>query len=254
MLLDKIKLQQNYQQLDKFIHDFWKNGYFSKGKYSGYGCDIYKAINPLNYDDFYTRQQEYATQNMALPISKRGLSQYELENLAASLKSFCENKNHNLNYDLQCYIDYITYVNYIQTFDGMEGEKKIVNWLQENGFNAELTNRELDSNYGIDILFGNQKGIQLKSYFFLLSNKESVLDDIEDLKVKYQKAIDDLGIKTYYVFFDKKVGKYISFKEDKILTDFETLNAVLNMDLNERKKHLSTLKRKNLPTTTQTFN
>ena len=247
MLLNVEQLRQNYKTLDKHIRDFWKNEYFSKGEYSGYGGDIYKTIQPLNYDDFYIRQQEYAINNINLPIAKRGLIKYELDNLASQLKTFCEKKNKHLNYNLQYYIDYITYVNYIQTFDGKEGEKNIVNWLNKNGFDAELTNKSIDSNYGIDIIYNKINGIQLKSHLFLLSNKQSVLNDIKDLKEKYFKSIKKLGIKTYYAFFDKKEQKYISFKNNKILTDFDTLKKVLDMNIIERKKYIAKLKRIDLP-------
>ena len=247
MLLNVEKLKQNYDVLDKELHDIWKDSYFSSGKYSGHGGTIYKTIKPENYDDFYIRQQEYAKKNIKLSISDRGLLKNELENLAFHFKNFCEKKNHNLNYDLQNYIDYIMYVNYIQTFDGKEGEKKIVKWLKQHGFNAELTSKIFDDDYGIDIIYDDKNGIQLKSYFFLLSNKKSVLNDIEELKEKYEKALEELDIKTYYVFFDKKMGKYVSFKNNKILTDFKTLKEILDMDLKERKKYLSKLKRIDLP-------
>lgn len=246
MILNVEKLRKNYKTLDKHIRDIWKNEYFSKGKYSGYGGDIYKLIQPINYDDFYIRQQEYAVNNIHIPIAKRGLTKDELINLASQLKTFCEKKINDLHYKLQNYIDYITYVNYIQTFDGKKGELNIVNWLNTHGFNAELTNKTIDSNYGIDIIYNKIYGIQLKSHLFLISNKQSVLNDIKDLKEKYKKALNELNVNTFYAFFDKNENKFISFKNNKILTDFNTIKKVLDMNINERKKYISKLKRMNL--------
>jgi hypothetical protein len=246
MLLNVEELQINYRKLDKEIHDFWKENYFSKGKYSGYGGDIYNLIKPKNYDDFYVRQQDFALKNKDMPISKRGLLYNEIEDLALKLKNFCEKQNNELNFDLKSYIDYIVYINYIQTFNGKESEQKIVNWILNHGIDAELTNHKFDVEYGIDILFDDNKGIQVKSYYFLISNKVSVLRDIKELKYKYKKSIND-GIETYYVFFDKGVGKYLSFKNDKILTDYKTLENILNMNIGERKKFLSKIKRIDLP-------
>lgn len=247
-MLNVKEIENDYKILDKYIHDIWKDNDFSSGRRSGFGNVIYKKIKPSSIDDFFERQQEYANLNKKEPIYYRGLTLSELEELASKLKLFSEYKKPflKLKFSEKEYINYILYVNYIQTFNGKKGEENIIKFLKNKNIPAELADDELDSKYGIDILFDNDKGIQLKSSRFLISNKKSVITDIHDLKKKYHKSLKEKGIKTFYIFYDKQTNSYLTFENDKILTEYNVISKILDMNIIERKKYIKNIKKKSI--------
>lgn len=246
MKLDIANITKDYKLLDKYIHDIWKR-YFSDGNKSGFGGIIFGKIKPTTIDEFYENQQKYAYNNIKLKIRERGLTYEELIELAYELKEKCESHLLEKKYNIEYYINYIIYVNYIQTFNGKIGEKRVYDSLIKLGYDVKLSNSKEDNYYGLDIIFGKNgllnNAIQLKHFTFLLSNKESVLEDIKELKEKYYKSKKELGIETFYLFYNKFKCGYYCFENDKCLISFNDLNEkILNKNLNERKEYLNKLK------------
>jgi hypothetical protein len=245
MGLNITNITNDYKKLNKKIHNVWKK-YFSNGNISGFGGIIFNNIQPTSIDDFYEKQQKYANKNIKLKKRERGLTYDEIIELAYELKEKCESSLLIEKFDIEYYINYIIYVNYIQTFNGKIGEIKVKDALKNLGYDVRLSNNKEDNNYGLDVIFGKNgklnNGIQLKHFTFLLSNEESVLEDINELKEKYYKSINDLGIETYYLFYNKFKSGYYCFENDKCLISFNDLNEkILNKKINERKEYLNKL-------------
>lgn len=242
------KLKKIHEKLDRYIHDIWKDNYFSSPKYSGHGGKIFKLFNPHSIDEFYDNHIKYVYENTDKPISERGLTREEMLSLATQLKNKSEKNVKDIPiFDVRDYANYIFYINYFQTFNGKIGELNLVDALNKKGLNARLSSAEEDSKYKVDVFFSKDNkeyGVQLKSHTFLLSNRPSVMKDIDELIMMYNKLKDENNIIMYYTFYDKNNNGYIFFEKDTSLTTFETLSKILAMNISERREFIKKFKRK----------
>ena len=185
--------------------------------------ELYKELNPINVVDFY---QKYIN-------SENGKNQEYLERLAFDYK--CQvNDKENIPLELYFY-DAVCHIIY-ETYNGMEREKQISNYLKKNTWinDVQTVNNDIDKNYGIDRLLITKKGtfgLQIKPITFFISTYEKRPDTYFDRfgsVVKYFKTKRDKNITTLFAIYEEIKGetytKYKWFaKDNKILFHIEDL-------------------------------
>lgn len=236
---DEKRVTENFQLMNQFnvINLIWKGDDKYKGlcraSKTGHGSTLFDKLEPESYQEFYSKLTEYALENKdLLKIYDRGLTLDELIDVAKEFKNKVESRA-NLSFTLEQYMDYITYVNVIQTFNGHINEVMLVKYIQNKGyFDAHKASGELDSRYGVDILYKNDtRGIQVKAITFFLGNKSSVVNDRLSIKPLKEEVMNKFGIDMKYAIFDRKANKYLvssngtpifSFEEFQYLIDTKT--------------------------------
>lgn len=206
-----------------------------RGSKSGHGSTLFTKLEPTSYVDFYNKLNNYAQENkFKLRIYDRGLTDDEFIKLASEFKQNVEELNPAINFTLLNYADYITYVNVFQTFNGHMGEVLLVNYLKRIGYDdAHRANGELDSRYGIDILYNDDTiGVQVKSSAFFFGNKSSVINDRAMIQPLKEEVEEKFGIQMEYAIFDKKAKKYILNINGDVLFSFDEFMDMLKTPMN----------------------
>lgn len=206
-----------------------------RGSKSGHGSTLFTKLEPTSYLDFYNKLNAYANANKrTLRIYDRGLTDEEFSKLALEFKTQVEELNADIDFTLLNYADYITYVNVFQTFNGHMGEVLLVNHLKKTGWeDAHRASGELDSRYGIDILYNNDTcGIQVKSSAFFFGNKSSVINDRAMIAPLKDEVKSNFGVDMEYAIFDKRAKKYIANIDGSILFSFKEFDEMLNTPMN----------------------
>ena len=195
------------EELHKYdiVGKIWREN-FSPSNSIGNCTYLYRLLNPENYIDFYKKYIEYADKNSLLNIWKRGLTEEEIIKLAINYKELVE-KNSNINKPFETYLyDAICHI-IVETYDGQFQEKEFIEYLKEKGFNCTKFDSNIDTKYGVDIKVTTDVNkvfaIQIKPISFFLSNRQDVINDRINLCIKYEKALKELNIKTYYAIYDK---------------------------------------------------
>jgi hypothetical protein len=217
------------------INLVWKGNDKIKGlcvaSKSGHGSNLFDKLQPNSYKDFYLKLCDYAKQNKhTLPIYHRGILYDELLNLANEFKTTVESLNKSIIFNIKDYIDYIIYVNIIQTFDGHINEIMLVNYINNNWYkDAHKVSGVLDSKYGIDILYRNDsRGIQVKNINFFLGKKQSNINDRLNIEPLKDEVKNKFNIDMYYAIFDRKSGKYLKSSNQTPIFSFQEFKDLLD--------------------------
>lgn len=198
---------------DRTASVVWRNN-FAPSNHIGNCTNLYRTIRPASVDDFYEKYVERAIKNPELPIKSRGLSEHELIQLAKDYKSLSESGR---NVD----IPYETYLNdalchiIVETWDGQNNEREFARFLNTLGYECSNFEGSVDAKYGLDIKVvrsdGKLSAIQIKPVSFFMSNRPDVQNDRINMCVKYENALADLGLKTYYAIYktDRDTGETV---------------------------------------------
>ena len=141
-----------------------------------------------------------------------------------------EQLSNNIFFSLEQYMDYITYVNVIQTFNGHINEVMLVKYIQRKGYaDAHKASGKLDSQYGVDILYKNDtRGVQVKAITFFLGNKSSVVHDRLSIKPLKDEVEEKFGIDMKYAIFDRKENKYLKSTNGTPIFSYEEFQSLLD--------------------------
>lgn len=233
---DEIRLHDNFALMNSFntINLVWKGNMKVKGlckaSKTGHGSNLFDKLEPVSYLDFYTKLQTYALQNEhVLPIYDRGLTLSEYHSLAIEFKTNVEHIDKTLCFTLDNYIDYIMYVNVIQTFDGHINEVMLVDYINQNWYkDAHRVTGELDSKYGVDILYRNDtRGIQVKSLKFFFGNKASVINDRNDILPLKNTVKTLFNIDMKYAIYNREMKQYLVSSNGTPVFSFEEFYSLL---------------------------
>lgn len=242
-IFDNIRLTHAFNCMNKFdiINLVWKGNNIIKGlckaSKTGHGSMLFDKLNPSSYHDFYEKLIKYAEQNKdVLNIYQRGLTYEELLIVAKEFKTQVNILNPNITFSIEDYVDYIMYVNVIQTFDGHINEVKLVDYINKYWYkDAHKVSGNLDSKYGIDILYKNDtRGIQVKSINFFLGNKTSTVNDRKEIEPLKNEVMNKFGIEMKYAIYDRKNKQYLVSSNNTPIFSFEEFNSLL---LNNNKHH-----------------
>lgn len=192
------------------ISTIWHD-YFAPSNRIGNCTNLYRKLKPESCEDFYKKYLEYAENNQTLPISQRGLTYDELSSLAERYKKTVEDKT-NLSYEISTYFyDALCHI-IVETWDGQANERDFISYLKGLGYNCSKFDGAVDAKYGVDIKVergdGRVSAIQIKPISFFKSNRSDVQSDRINLCQKYEEALNDMGIKTYYAIYvkDRETG------------------------------------------------
>ena len=242
-IFDTLRLTDAFNTMNKYdvVNLVWKGNDKIKGlckaSKSGHGSTIFDKLNPISYEDFYQKLVIYTEQNKyTLDVYQRGLTYEELISLAQEFEENVKLLNPKISFTLENYMDYIMYVNIIQTFDGHINEVNLVNYINKYWYkDAHKASGELDSKYGIDILYkNNTRGIQVKSINFFLGNKSSTINDRKQIEPLKNKVKEKFGIDMKYAIYDRKCKQYLISSNNTPIFSFEEFNELLNAN---DKKH-----------------
>lgn len=200
------------------ISAIWRNCFAPSNKI-GNCTNLYRKLNPKDCNDFYKKYVKYAECNRTLPISQRGLTYGELGLLAERYKMLSEEKT-NLSYDLSVYLNDALCHIIVETWDGQKNEREFTQYLEKLGYKCSKFEGSIDAKYGVDIKVERGDGvvsaIQIKPISFFKSNRNDVQCDRIKLCLKYEDALKNLGIKTYYAIYirDKETGDVMWVKNN----------------------------------------
>lgn len=231
---DRITKTFNIMNTFNVVNLVWKGDNIVKGlckaSKTGHGSNLFDKLSPISHTDFYNKLVKYANDNKyKLKIYDRGMTFDELLCLANEFKRNVEQLDKELVFSVDAYVDYIMYVNVIQTFDGHINEVMLSEYIQNNWYkDAHRVTGELDSRYGVDILYrGDTRGIQIKSINFFLGNKESVIHDRLNIKTLKDEVKTKFNIDMKYAIFDRKSQKYLKSTNGTPIFSYEEFNTLL---------------------------
>lgn len=234
---DVQRLTNNFNHMNRFntVNLVWKGNESVRGLCSayktGHGSTLFDKLNPISYEDFYYKLKSYAENNKnTLSVYERGLTSDELHKIAVNFKNGVEKHDRNIVFTLENYIDYILYVNVIQTFDGHINEVMLVDYINKYWYkDAHRVTGSLDSQYGIDIMYrGDTRGIQVKSIKFFFGNKSSVVTDRKNIKPLKDEVMQKFGIDMWYAIYDRDNKSYLISSNGTPVFSFEEFNQLLN--------------------------
>lgn len=207
----KNKLRKN-----KTISDIWRI-HFSPSNKIGNCTDLYRKLKPETTKDFFEKYVKYAQENKGLKIRHRGLTMEELIETAEKYKKLSEEAT-MAKYDLSIYYyDMLCHI-ITETYYGQHRESEFSDFLEGLGYKCGKFEGWVDTRYGVDIKVtksnGKESAIQIKPATFFYSNRYDVQKDRINLCVKYEEAVKDLGIKTYYAIYtnDEQTGETLWLK------------------------------------------
>lgn len=195
---------------DKTASVTWRFN-FAPSNRIGNCTNLYRKIRPKTVEEFFDKYIGFAEEHPSLPIRDRGLTEHEILQVARDYKMMSENgtdKNIEVStylYDALCHI-------IVETWDGQRNEREFADFLRSLGYRCENFDGSIDAKYGLDIKVtradGRVSAIQIKPVSFFLSNRPDVQMDRINLCKKYEDALEQLGVKTYYAIYrtDKESG------------------------------------------------
>lgn len=188
------------------IRKLWRER-FAPSNHVGNCSALYHKLNPSTTYDFFNKYVEYASNNHHLKIRDRGLTYYELVELAKKYKQVSDESTmvredlSTYYYDILCHVIY-------ETYHGMGKERDIINYLTKKGYKCEHFPPNIDTRYGADIKVTKSNGkvsaIQIKPIKFFTSNKPDVQKDRINLCRKYEELKECENCKTYYCIYENR--------------------------------------------------
>ena len=235
-IFDEKHLNRNFALMNSYniINLVWKGNDKVKGlckaSKTGHGSNLFDKLQPTSYSDFYIKLSEYALQNeKTMTIYDRGLTLKETYDLGKEFKSKVEYYDKKIRFTLLNYVDYIIYVNTIQTFDGHINEVMLVDYINKNWYkDAHRVIGELDSKYGVDILYRNDtRGIQVKSLKFFFGNKASTINDRKNILPLKDEVKKTFNIDMKYAIYNRDEKKYVISSNGTPVFSFEEFYSLL---------------------------
>lgn len=202
----------------KGARDLWKHKYCQKDV-SGSGNYLWSVLKPVGEFDFYHKFINYAEENKSKPIAWRGLTHDELTRLAESFKADFE-ADAKCDYPVETYYNYMLLHLIQEPFNGHRKEIEMLEYLLSRDKPARRADGELDLKYKVDILVGDDIGIQIKRETILYSRKENVVKAIEDLTRSKDIVKEKFGITMYYGVY-KADGTWMKNDSRKILLTYD---------------------------------
>lgn len=193
------------------IMKIWRKS-FAPSNRIGNCTTLYRKLKPVDYNDFFIKYIKHAECHKNWKIWWRGLTYDEILDISKRFKKKVYEKTgveHDISiffYNVLCHI-------IIETFDGQKREEEFRKHLINLGYSVSTFDGDIDTTYGVDIKVtrgdGKVSAIQIKPLSFYKSNKGHVQRDRIGLCKKYENALDNLGIKTYYAIYcyDEDSGK-----------------------------------------------
>ncbi len=214
------------------ISTIWRNCFAPSNKI-GNCTNLYRKLQPKDAEDFCGKYVKYAEQNKNLPISQRGLTIDELIDLSEKYKELSESKT-KLSYDSSIYLNDALCHIIIETWDGQQNERDFISYLEKLGYKCSKFDGSVDAKYGVDIKVergdGRISAIQIKPISFFKSNRNDVQNDRINLCLKYETALRDIGIKTYYaIYYKDKITGDITWVKNNGMYRFR-INELFNYD------------------------
>jgi hypothetical protein len=198
------------------ISRIWRQ-YFAPSNRIGNMTTLYRKLKPSDPTDFYNKYIDYAQKNRSSSIKNRGLTYNELVKLAEKYREFVEEKM-GITYDFETFFyDALCHI-ILETWDGQQNERDFKAYLKALGYECSEFKGSIDGEYGLDIKVTRNDGkisaIQIKPISFFVSWRDDVQLDRINFCRKYEKALNDLGIKTYYAIYvkDKKTDNVLWVK------------------------------------------
>ena len=116
-------------------------------------------------------------------------------------------KKTGLTYDFETFFyDAVCHI-IIETWEGQQNERDFKKYLNKIGYECSDFDGHIDGKYGLDIKVtrndGKVSAIQIKPISFFKSYRDDVQSDRVNLCQKYENALRELGIKTYYAIYQK---------------------------------------------------
>jgi hypothetical protein len=235
-IFDTQRLKDTFKMMNKLnvVNLVWKGDKTINGlccaSMTGNGSLLFDVLKPISYEDFYEKLCEYSKLNKnKLNIYERGLTFEELTKLAKCFKNKVEKHDNKIVFTIENYIDYILYVNVIQTFDGHVKEIILINYIKKYWYSdAHRSTGKLDSKYGIDILYrNNSRGIQLKSIKFFLGKKSSVISDRKNILPLKNEVLEKFNIDMKYAIYDSSCNSYLISSNGTPIFSFEEFYYLL---------------------------
>ena len=198
---------KNILRTDEKICDIWKI-YYSPSNKIGNCTNLYRLHKPKTYEDFFQKYVSYASEHKDLPISKRGLTEEEIIKMA---NDYMERGNavSDKPHQFETYLNDIICHIITETFDGKVQETNFSKFLETLGYKCDYFEGSIDALYGLDIKVTNQYGrasaIQIKPLAFFTSPRIYIQKDRINLCAKYEKALSEQKLKTYYAIYKKDI-------------------------------------------------
>lgn len=204
---DTIKAKETLTKYE-VITKIWKDNYSPSNKI-GNCTDLFRKLKPINEEDFCQKYFQYAEDNKNLPISKRGLTNNELIEMATDYMNK-SNIHQNINFPFETYLNDALCHIITQTYDGKIRELEFARFLESLGYTCGWFDGRIDAKYGVDIKITDKNAkiyaIQVKPISFFLSANKDTHEDRINLVHKYYDFLNDYGSKTYYAIYSAKKG------------------------------------------------
>ena len=189
----------------------WRNKYASR-RSVGPCQDMARLLNSSTYEGFYNDYLNYANSNLSLPVSKRGCTVDELEEVAYKWMTDSQNP---YNLDLKIFYNGVIMHVIIETMMGKIKEREAMDAFRECGYDIEESTSDEDALMGIDfkVIKDNEIKwlIQIKPISFILGFKTDLVSDRKHVFVKQTLGIEKYPTASYlYLFYNSKDnGKWI---------------------------------------------
>ena len=193
------------------IMGIWRKS-FAPSNRIGNCTTLYRKLKPVDYNDFFIKYIDHAEHHKNWKTRWKGLTYDEILDLSERYKNKVYEET-GVEYDVSTFFyDALCHI-IIETFDGQKHEEEFRNYLINLGYSVSTFDGDIDTIYGMDVKVtrndGKVSAIQIKPLSFYQSNRWDVQRDRIGLCEKYENALNNLGIKTYYAIYshDKDSGK-----------------------------------------------
>ena len=133
------------------------------------GCcsELYRKLNPISYDDFYSKYLSNGQYNFGYGDENHGRTVYDLIELSVMFYNELIDNGRCLISDLsveKCYWNIVGHCIH-QTFNGKKVERRLVTFLRDNfGLDVYMTYGDFDSKYGVDLICRRDDGTEFRMY------------------------------------------------------------------------------------------
>lgn len=193
MFNTKIKERSYYEDIKNRIgkkhNKLWKS--ISGRPYVGDCSYLYSTLKPLNYQDFFDKYVNFINPiNEGIKLKKNTNYGRTIDDLTR-LAIYYQEQAQDDNFTLEEYFDDIVCHVIIETFDGHQAEKELMNVLTSYGFDVEETEGVMDAEYGVDLIVRKngelKEFIQVKPISTFVRTNPSLIEDRSNFYMKQLK-------------------------------------------------------------------
>ena len=185
----------------------WRDKYASR-RSVGPCQDMARLLNSSSYEGFFNDYLSYANSNLSLPVSKRGCTIDELEEVAYK---WMTDSGNPYNLDLKTFYNGVIMHVIIETMMGKIKEREAMDAFIRCGYDIEESSSDEDALMGID--FKVMKDgvikwlIQIKPISFILGYKPDLILDRKHVFIKQTLGFEKYPDSSYlYLFYNSKDG------------------------------------------------